>query len=310
MGSPADPTIRWRNPSFGVHLMSDSASGFLQHIPLQVLVASLGALLAALIAAVAALAGVLVGNFGAARRQRIELRSAEDRAHDERQRSLKQSLYLEMLSTLGNEMHRYSATWNLTNDAPAHDDETKKALGITYQLYLVATPTIVHRLISLSEVNQRAALRTVPIRFLYSNLIRSRNRLSNFKVRVNNERERLCSEIEKKPIQAPRQADIDKRMGELDEYDRRLNKMLQENILQGAKSAMNALRIGEKSRKEAESKTFELIFAIREELGLAKLPAETIVNLGESAERLSNEGDKTMEELKVRTVAAMRRGFQ
>ena len=87
------------------------------------LLAPAGAFFAAFLTALVAFTGVVISNRAAERRQRVELDAAEKRASNERDHTLRQTIYLETLDNLGALIARVFDFWNVEHSISMYSDE-------------------------------------------------------------------------------------------------------------------------------------------------------------------------------------------
>ena len=258
----------------------------------------IGAFVASCLTAVVAFTGIVLSNRAALRRQRIDLQSAAEVSKIERDQALRERIYLEMLNDIGIQLGTLFELWNVQKATPESNIDFSKATGSMYRTYLVASSKTTQALIGLNEAAVRASTKVLPLRVRYMAVVASRDRMENMLERIRQERERLDSELKTERPSDARRIEVDVRRQKLDQMEQTLLERLGDSVEHTTSSALNILMIGVRTRNGVERKVFELVAAIREELGLPVIGEETLRLLSAAAEDGLKATEEAMSDLR------------
>ncbi len=264
--------------------------------------APLGALIAALLASLItgsiAIVGVLASNRGAERRQRVELRAAEERARLERDQDLRKTIYLDALNDVGSSMTRSMLAWNMVSEFDPPLSEVSKSAGSGYRVCLVAGAKTVRALVEVGHAVNQSIFEAAPFRAQYTAIRRRLKQLESAKAQLQGERARLRDEVARSTPDAERLAAVELRQGEIDRIEATIVQHVTTANEQLARGGMDLLKRGAKSRSAIDSKAMALLVAFREELSLPALGEDTFKMLAESAAKEVAAADKFLDDTK------------
>ena len=227
--------------------------------------------MASVLTAAVAFVGIVLSNRAALARQRIELAAAAEKASKERDRSLRESIYLDMLNEVGSQMAHLLDVWNVEKDSAELSFNVAKVSGSTYRTFLVASPSAVRALVELNEVTSQAYMKALPLRIRYASVVAGRRRFENMLERIRLERERLVAEIDSGKPDETREAEIELRKKEQAKMTESIGESLKKHLLDTASAAMKILVVGSKARQDVDDKVVQFAIVVREELGLPPL---------------------------------------
>ena len=262
----------------------DSIVQAYQQLPKELL-PPLGGLAAAILGSLAAFTGVIISNRAAERRQRVELQAAEQRARVEREESLKRSLYLETLDSIGAVMGRLPELWNVNKELGKWADGMTFSQSPTYRTYLVASPRTVAALMAVNEAIGTAGLDVMPILIRHGAIVAIEKQFQTALEALNDEDRRLDQEASGSDTAPDRRSAIEQRRAEIKQLSAatlgRLTRASESNLTLG----LDILKLGAKVRTGIARLIATLIVEIRAELHLQD--GSELVNLVADAERRS-----------------------